>query len=299
MKRGTPSIKSSRESYYKNYLNKNIGNDVRNDNIVIDSEKLYVISCVCQDTYIRIQEKSFRNHIKIPYEFIIFNDAKRWSDYTNFGDSSMYDKIKNTCDELSIKYIDIDNSHHRILQSASHRHCDSLRAIMRVVKNHKARFWIIDSDMWCVGDITEGDFDKYFEGDGSFVHQERDNMVYAWPNLWFIDTRRVDVSELNWDIYPQCDSGGMTQFWLKNRRVNWIPYFRSTVWGIEDMKNVSESIRFLENFLLNDPRNVNNKFWAELYNSHIFHIRAGSNWNREGIRIHRIVHDLAKNIFQI
>jgi hypothetical protein len=39
-------------------------------------------------------------------------------------------------------------------------------------------------------------------------------------------------------------------------------------------------------FLDNDTRNVNNKYFAEIYNNNIFHYRAGSNWMNQSKNMH-------------
>jgi hypothetical protein len=49
------------------------------------------------------------------------------------------------------------------------------------------------------------------------------------------------------------------------------------------LKSNTKLLEFLEN----DPRNEKDKYFCELYDDCFLHYRAGGNWRREGLNIHK------------
>lgn len=84
-------------------------------------------SVVNNPEFINIQYHSFKKYMKTDYEFIVFNDAKVWKDYSNFYDNSVKYKIEETCKILGIKYINIPNGHHKYQKEAYLRTADSMK----------------------------------------------------------------------------------------------------------------------------------------------------------------------------
>jgi hypothetical protein len=264
----------------------------------IETPKLRILTTVCnQPDFVRAQVKALKKWIRVEYEFVVFNDAKDWPDITNFGDCTMRRQIEDVCKELGIVCIPVQNIHHRHLHSASHRHCDTLRCVMEYVRNTGVgRYWMIDSDMWPIGPYSEELLNLRFQGTGTFVRQEREGIVYAWPNLWWLSVRRVeDLDGLSWNLAPQCDTGGASAQWMARNNVRWLdPHRGSCAWGPGDSLL---QILDVQKFLDEDPRNTNNKYWSEIYDDRLFHIRAGSNWNGEGSVIHSKIADLVQSYF--
>lgn len=52
----------------------------------------------------------------------------------------------------------------------------------------------------------------------------------------------------------------------------------------------------MQNFK-NDPRNVNKKFFSEIYDGVFFHYRAGKNWRMESMDLHNMLSIRLLNIF--
>ena len=53
-------------------------------------------------------------------------------------------------------------------------------------------------------------------------------------------------------------------------------------------------------FFNNDVRNENNKFFCEIYDDVFLHYRAGGNWRREGLSLHKkLTYNLKKIIFDM
>lgn len=260
--------------------------------------KLRILTTVCnQPDYIRVQAKALKKWIGVDYEFIVFNDAKDWPDMTNFGDPTMRRQIEDVCKELGITCIPVQNSQHRYMTSASHRHCDTLQHVMKYVRSQGVgRYWMIDSDMWPIGPYSEELLNQRFQGKGTFVRQERQEIVYGWPNLWWLPVRLVeDLDGLSWNLAPACDTGGASAHWMSMNNVQWLsPHLGSCAWGPGSLQFNMLSV---QKCLDADPRNVGNTYWSEIYDDRLFHIRAGSNWNGEGHSVHSTLAELVKLYF--
>ena len=91
--------------------------------------------------FIELMYNSIKKFLKTEqdYELIIFNDAKTWTDITNFGDVTMKQQIVDMCKKLNIPCINIPNSHHISQNFASVRHSDSVNFIilfMRLIRHY-------------------------------------------------------------------------------------------------------------------------------------------------------------------
>lgn len=59
--------------------------------------------------------------------------------------------------------------------------------------------------------------------------------------------------------------------------------------------NIKNNKKLIE-FFKNDPRNINNKFFCEICDEIFLHYRAGGNWRREGLGLHKKLISSMKNI---
>jgi hypothetical protein len=251
------------------------------------------LTTVCNNPeYIELQLIGLRRHLRVPFEFIVFNDGKDWADSTNFGDAAMRSKIEAICRRLGVRCIPIENGEHRHKVNPSYRHTDTLRVVMDYIRGAgtgggRGRYWMLDSDMFLVRDI---DVDSYFSEGAAVVLQTRESKRYAWPNLWWIDVGVVDISRLCWDLAPHCDTGGASAAWLAGlKKVRWISHLPSCTWDRAALAGIEDGLfdsRGLLEFLEGDVRNQGGRFWAEIYEGSILHLRAGSNWNGEGAAVH-------------
>lgn len=265
-----------------------------------------VIVCVVNSPqFIKFQYKLLKKFMPVEYEFIVFNDAKSFSDYTNFNNPNLRNEIVELCNNLGIKCINIDNDHHQYTNvNASTRHTDSLRIMREYMDKNPDKYLMIDSDMFPISTI---DIDKYSQYEcGAIVHQQRGNIEYMWPNLFFFDiTKLPDWNLINWDIMPGCDTGAMTNQWfhkqkeLKNNSIYFIKHLGSGAWNNDSIPDNVRSNELIE-FLNTDSRNINGMFWCEIFDKTFLHYRAGSNWNGEGIDIHKnIINNLEKYLDSI
>jgi hypothetical protein len=267
---------------------------------------LRVLTTVCNSPdYIRLQLRGFQRWLHVPFEFIVFNDAKSWPDQTNFGDAGMRGRIEETCRELGIRCIAVENGHHRYEQSASKRHTDTLRAVMEFVRREPGRYWMIDSDMFLVDDMGSEDVEAALAGAGSYVRQIRrtdqggQEIEYCWPNLWWVDTALTNTEGLSWDLAPFCDTGGASAPWLTKHKeaVHWIKHLQSCTWTA---KQLPPRLVWLRAFLEADTdRNRDGQFWCEIYDGNILHLRAGSNWNGEGAAVHTALLERCKQLMNM
>jgi len=108
----------------------------------------------------------------------------------------------------------------------------------------------------------------------------------------------IEPSLLNWNIQNGCDTGGMTIQWLiaQNRssdfpscidirhstsdfhtdHIYFIKHLWSNTWKANELPGNLSSNSSLISFLQNDPRNLSDLFFCELYDDVFLHFRSGS-----------------------
>ena len=246
--------------------------------------------------FIELQYNSIKKYVRDSEpEIVIFNDAKSWADFTNCGDLTMKQQITDMCKKLNIKCINIPNDHHKYQTAPSIRHADSVNYITKFMFSEPDAYMMLDSDMFFVDyfDNDIKDFEKY---SFCYVNQSRTLGVtvnYPWPNLFYIDSRTVSNKELiNWNVDVGLDSGGKCALWLSKlepeKKLS-IIFLQTCLWSEEELPL---HLKGLKMFLDNDTRNINGKYFAELYHGKIFHYRAASNWmNNSSEKLTNLLYD--------
>ena len=266
-----------------------------------------VTSVVNNPVFIEIQYYTLQKYFQGDYEFIVFNDAKDFPDFTNYNDITIKKQIQDVCKQLNIPCINIPNEQHKQNKSASSRTADSMNYILQYQKNNPDKYLLLDSDMFLIDYFN---IDKYSNYDCAVVLQSRNehNINYFWNGICYFDmTKMKNVELLNWNCCENCDIGGMMQEWLKKQlttipntdEIRWTDkefhtnniYFIKHLWSCSWNKNkLPKKIQYnikLVNFIKKDVRNVNDKFFCEIYDNVFLHYRAGGNWRKEGIDLHQ------------
>jgi hypothetical protein len=277
-----------------------------------------VTAVVNNPDFIEIQYYTLKKYFKGDYEFIVFNDAKDFPDFTNDGDVTIKIKIEELCKKLNIECINIPNENHKYKKDASQRTADSMNFILKYQKKYSDKYLLLDSDMFL---IDYFDINRYLGYDCAIVLQSRNNFKkhYFWNGLYYFDMNKLKNTELmNWNCCKDCDTGGMLEEWLKTQMVNknypntdeirWTDkkfhteniYFIKHLWSCswnenEIPNNLKENYNLLD-FLKNDIRNVDGKYFCEIYDDVFLHFRAGGNWRGEGLEIHDILTKKLKNV---
>ena len=259
------------------------------------------IVCVTTNNpvFIELQYNSIKKFFKSEKEpeIIIFNDAKNWPDLTNFNDTTMKQQIINMCKKLNIPCINIPNNHHRNQPSPSLRHGDSVNFISKFMLYNPDSYLMLDCDMFFIDYFDIKEFEKY---DFCYINQSRtvnNNIInYPWPNYFYINIHNIPNKELlNWSTDEGLDAGGKNALWLSKldkNKVLQINHLWSCHWNYQDLpKDININIR---QFLDNDVRNTNGKYFAELYNEKILHYRGGSNWMNNSNEMHNRLTQLLK-----
>jgi len=276
-----------------------------------------VTAVVNNPTFIEIQYNTLKKFFKGEYEFIVFNDAKSFPDFTNGGNPTIKNSIEMLCNKLEITCINIPNEQHKTNDSASIRTADSMTFILNYQKQNPDKYLLLDSDMFL---IDYFDINKYSQYDCAIVLQSRNDskINYFWNGIYYFDmTKMKNLDLLNWSCCPGCDTGGMTQEWLQKQmkdkpipntdEIRWknelfhtnniyfIKHLWSCSWDITELPtNIIESSPIID-FIKNDPRNSNNKFFCEIYDNVFLHYRAGGNWLNEGMDLH---YNLSNNLYR-
>ena len=164
--------------------------------------------------YIYIQCHTLKKFFQGEYEFIVFNDAKDFPDYSNFNDTTIKNEIENVCRNLNIKCINVPNEHHDTQTDACLRCADSLNFMLKYQKENPDKYLIIDSDMFFIDYFNP---DKYSNYDCAVILQSRDNnrINYFWNGLCYFDMNKLKNKDLlDWSCCDQCDVGGMMHKWI-------------------------------------------------------------------------------------
>jgi hypothetical protein len=275
--------------------------------------KMKIITAVVNNPeFIEIQYHTLKRFYQGDYEFIVFNDAKVFPDYTNSGDVTLRQQIEDKCNALQIKCISIPNDHHRHQDNASERCADSMNVMFQYQMNNPDQYLVIDSDMFL---IDKWSADKLKECDVAIVLQSRTNPTYhyPWNGLYYFDMSKLKNTELvHWERVPgYCDVGGKMHDWLhiqmegrtmpNTDEIRWsdkkfhtdniyfIKHLWSCTWDKSEAPDYIKENQTLLDFLTNDPRNANGKFFCELYDGAFLHYRAGGNWRQEGLAFHQAI----------
>jgi hypothetical protein len=262
-----------------------------------------ITAVVNNPTFIEIQYHTLKKYFQGEYEFIVFNDAKDFPDFTNGNDITIKPQIQYICSKLNIKCINIPNNHHRTNSNAAVRCADSMNYILQYQKTYPDKYLLLDSDMFLVDNF---DVNKYSQYDCAIVLQSRNQnkIHYFWNGIYYFDTTKMQNLELlNWNCCKDCDVGGMMQEWLKKQMTNtdlsnkiyFMKHLSSCTWDINDLPINLKNNNKLIYFFYNDLRNVNGKFFCEIYDDVFLHYRAGGNWRKEGLDLHNKLSKFLKN----
>lgn len=276
-----------------------------------------ITAVVNNPLFIEIQYYTLKKYFQSEYEFIVFNDAKGFPDFTNNNDITIKTEIQNTCNKFNITCIDIPNEHHKQNRNAALRCADSMNNILEYQKKNPDKYLLLDSDMFLVDYF---DINKYTNYDCAIVLQSRNQykINYFWNGIYYFDlTKMKNLELLNWNCCTYCDVGGMMQEWLKKQMENivmpntdeirwadkayqtnnifFIKHLWSCSWDINELPiNLKNNTKLID-FIKNDVRNVNDKFFCEIYDNVFLHYRAGGNWRKEGLDLHSLLSQKLKN----
>lgn len=284
-----------------------------------------IITCVVNNPiFIEIQYKLLNKYIRGGnFEFIVFNDAKGFPDYTNDGDITIRKKIEETCNNLGIKCFNIENDYQMNYNNigAAMRTAIGMNIMLKFQKENPDKYLILDSDMFLIDYL---DITKYYSYKIAFVLQSRENNYrYMWNGIVYMDINLMkdDMDDFDWGLMPFTDVGGKTHDWLERQMKNddiYIPtekelrndkitnfnlkslYYIKHLWSItwdeteypENLRNQDELLKYMKN----DLRNKNGKFYCEIYDNIFLHYRSGGNWVGEGLEFHKKHTDNLKKI---
>ena len=274
--------------------------------------------------FIEIQYHTLKKYMKCDYEFIVFNDAKLFPDFTNGGDVTIRQQIIDLCAKLSIKCVNIENSHHETTTCAAVRCADSNNFMLNYQRENPDKYFVIDSDMFLIDDFH---IESYLKYDCAIVLQSRNNFTthYFWNGLYYFDTTKMqNMNLLNWDctniLSLNCkdghDVGGAMQTWLSCQTdyfpntdeirkkdalyvsddVYFIRHLWSCSWNESELPSNLKSRADLVAFMKNDPRNQGGNFFCEIYDKKFLHYRAGGNWLNEGMGLHKTLSNQLKHV---
>jgi len=216
--------------------------------------------------FIKIQYYSLKKYMKTDYEFIVFNDAKNFPDYTNNNDIRIKRKIIETCNELHIQCINLPNCNHQVKRDPNVRRASSLNLILEYQKENPSKYLFLDSHMFLVDNFH---INKYIQYDCAIVLQcnkdkdkDKDNEnKYCWNGLYYFDmTKMKNLDLLHWNCIDHIC--GINQIFFEKQFTKTILFNNSLN---EFSKSIFENNANLINFLQNDVKNNDFKIYDNVF----------------------------------
>ena len=283
-----------------------------------------VTAVVNNPAFIEIQYHTLKKYLRgvDSYEFIVFNDAKAFPDFTNDGDITLRVKIAEMCEKLGVQCISIPNDHHKQQHSSAIRCADSMNYILRYQLENPDKYLLLDSDMFLIDYL---DMNKYFQYECAVVLQRRTDwgflLNYIWNGIYYFDIPKIKNKHLfNWNEGKGGDVGAMMEDWLKlqtgtdeiphtddlrlqqdrtfhTATIYYIQHLWSCSWNETELPANLKDRQDLITFFREDVRNpANGNFYCEIYDKVFLHYRAGGNWNKEGMHVHNALTEKLKTI---
>jgi hypothetical protein len=257
-----------------------------------------------------VMKAQLDKHLKEPFEFICFVDTPSKPGPYNLWNRNLRARATEIASQVTDQVFTVPEELHdeRRIQfpatsekrgkNANTRAADTLQyAWNQVIRDSKGAVLILDNDMFPVGDFNTATVLSGNPIAGIYSISPGKNTVenidWIWSGLLFLDPGKMPVKEL-WSFdcgkvnNVRVDVSGQTHIWLNQAQKlgvepQWLPHLSSLNWGIHDL-NSKLSTKIL-NFMLHDDRNIDDKFYSELYDNKFIHFRAGSNWKKEPAEI--------------
>lgn len=290
-----------------------------------------ITSVVNNIDFIELQLYSLKKYYIGDFEYIVFNDAKKFEDFTNNGDLNLKNKITEKCNELNIKCIINENDNHINIKSASFRHSTVLQKMLEYQKNNHDEYIYLDSDIFLIDYFDILKLQNYkcaivLQCRQYYNHKYHElfNINYMWPGLCYLNLNLNDnLNLLNWGLADNCDTGGMSNTFIinlnddinvfpkinkirndnysinNNKNIYYIKHLWAHSWNKKDIPDNIKDNEVILNILENDNRNSEKYYACELYNNNFLHYRAGSGWDNSNLNNLKIFYNtLVEKLFQ-
>lgn len=268
------------------------------------SNRILVLSAHTNDPQmLAIQAKALKKYLKFDYDFIVGIDLppidSKWNLFKEIG----FKKFEEVALLHSIKLLEIPGAIHLdrsyIFPNGNpaskkpdfaKRCADTFQFMLGIIPwQQYSTVLYLDADMFPISPIQEIPTSYLVSVAG--VKQIRKKWlreyIYFWPGLVWLDARSPMRNLLSFDLISRfslkTDVGGETNSWIRfltsfGYEARFLRHLQSGTW---DETNAPESVlnnpELLE-WLKNDYRNVNNLFFAEIYDEKFLHYRGGGNW---------------------
>jgi hypothetical protein len=243
-----------------------------------------------------------------PYELIAVIDTSEKPGPFNLWDSSLRKKAidiaQNICDRVIVVPDELHSNRSKIFPKTKELSGDiaNLRAAVTLqyafnseILYDSNKILIIDNDMFPITyfsweDKMQENFCRSMVYDSMSKYRKK-SITHLWGGLMFINAAQIPFKDI-WSFDcgkingVKVDVTGNTHYWLQKIKENGlesklqrINHLSSLRWGYSDLTDVFSDI--LKEFIVNDNRNLNSKFYTEFYDGVFLHFRAGSNWKKE------------------
>ena len=257
---------------------------------------------------LELQKMALSKYLYEPYELIAVIDTSEKPGPFNLWDSSLRKKAidiaQNICDRVIVVPDELHSNRSKIFPKTKELSGDiaNLRAAVTLqyafnseILYDSNKILIIDNDMFPITyfsweDKMQENFCRSMVYDSMSKYRKK-SITHLWGGLMFINAAQIPFKDI-WSFDcgkingVKVDVTGNTHYWLQKIKENGlesklqrINHLSSLRWGYSDLTDVFSDI--LKEFIVNDNRNLNSKFYTEFYDGVFLHFRAGSNWKKE------------------
>lgn len=263
-----------------------------------------ITTAVNSPDFILLQRALALKFCSHPFRFVVVNDCKPVGDNTNFFNDKLWLDVEEVCRRHDISHVRLPQELHRrrenVFPAAFRPSADdpASRAALAVqwalneVGFQDFNFvMILDSDMFPIrvfsleqmlgGNEIAGVWQER-AGGGIFW---RKRVRYLWNGILVVnagvlpDKQNFSLECGRVDGVPTDVGGHLHHYFARNPdvRVQSIHHLSSGHWGRQDEPEwLPEAVR---DFVRNDAKNVDGRYYAEIYDDRFFHFRAGGNWD--------------------
>jgi len=166
--------------------------------------------------------------------------------------------IKQECEDLNVNYIRPTNS----ITGTALDHVSALNLIKNFTNDSNLNV-ILEFDVFLINTFSFKDYIGTYDISG--IYQQRNNFEkeYIAPFVVIIN-RNSNFSEIDFSVQNGCDTGGNTQYYLKNKKVRWMKHTP----GLIDQNDT-------DCFII--P--YDNSFGCQIIEGSFIHYYRGTNWD--------------------
>lgn len=197
--------------------------------------------------FLKLHIESLRHFCEDKFEYYCID---------NFLSLEQSQIIKEQCKDLNVNYIRSPNT----ISGTALDHASALNIIKNFTDDSQLNV-ILEFDVFLIDKFSFKDYIDIYDISG--IYQQRNNFEKEYVSPFVVIVNKdSNFSEIDFNMGNGCDTGGNTQYYLKNKKVKW-------------MKHTPALIDDTDCFII--P--YDNSFGCQIIESSFIHYYRGTNWD--------------------